>query len=59
MGSINPHQSAGFCAQPEATQDNPQNLSTARTTVAIQFLPDPFFPTHARKKKSGLAMRDY
>ena len=32
MGSIDLHQSAGLCAQPEAAQDNLRNLLTAITT---------------------------
>ena len=33
MDSIDLHQSAGLCAQPEAAQDNPQNLLTARINI--------------------------
>ena len=34
MGSIiYTNQHAGLCAQPEATQDIPRNLSTARTNI--------------------------
>jgi len=58
MGSIDLHQSAGLCAQPEAAQDNPQNLSTARTTVLCYVYQTHFFPTHTEKKKSGLATQD-
>jgi len=52
MGLINLHQSAGRYLQPEAAQDNPENLSTARTTVpcyVYQTLSP--HPTHKRKKK--------
>jgi len=56
MGSIDVHQSAGLCALPEAAQDNPQNLSTARTTV-LCYVYQTLFP-HPRtkeKKRSGYA----
>jgi len=50
MDSIDLHQSAGLCAQPEAAQDNPQNLSTARTNSEQQYVYQTlFFPTHAQK----------
>ena len=59
MGSIDLHQSAGLCVQPEAAQGSPQNLSTARTTVLCYVYQTDFFPTHTqKKKKSGLAMQD-
>jgi len=48
MGSIDLHQSAGLCLQPEDAQDNPQNLSTARTTVIFT---RPFFPHPCTKEK--------
>ena len=55
MGSIDLHQSASLCAQPEAAQDNPQNLSTARTTV-LCYVYQTFFShphTKEKKKRSG------
>ena len=58
MGSINLHQSAGLCAQPEAVQDNPQICRLPEQQCYAICLPDPFFPTHTQKRKSGLAMRD-
>jgi len=58
MGSIDLYQSAGLCAQPEATQDNPQNLSTARTTVLF-YVYQTLFPHPHTKEKSSLATRDY
>ena len=56
MGSIDLHQSAGLCAQPEASQDNPQNLSTARTTMPC-YVYQTFFshPHKKEKKRSGYA----
>jgi len=59
MGLIDLHQSAGFCAQPEAAQDNPQNLLIARTTVLCYVYQTLFSPPTHKKKKSGLAMREY
>ena len=50
MGSIDLHQSAGFCAQPEAAQDNPESID-CQNNSAMLCLPDPFFPTHTQKKK--------
>ena len=51
MGSIDLHQSTGLCAQPEAAQDNPQNLSTARITMPCYVYRTLFSPpTHKRKK---------
>ena len=52
-GSIDLRQSAGLCVQPEAAQDNPQNLSTTRTTVLCYVYQTLFFLTHMQKKKSG------
>ena len=43
-------QSAGLCLQSEATQENPQNLSTARTIV-LCYVYQTLFPTHTQKKK--------
>jgi len=57
MGSIDLHQSAGLCAQPEAAQDNPQNLLTARTTV-LCYVYQTFFSLPTHTQKSGLAMQD-
>jgi len=54
MGSIDLHQSAGLCAQPEATQDNPQNLSTTRTTVLCYV-----YQTHPHtKEKKAVWLRE-
>ena len=59
MGLIDPHQSVGLCAQPEATQDNPQNLSTARTTVLCYVYQTLFPHPHTKeKKRSGYARLD-
>jgi len=57
MGSIDLHQSAGLCAQPEAAQDNPYNLQLYQNNGAMLCLPDPFFPHPHRKEKkqSGYA----
>jgi len=56
MGLIDLHQSAGLCAQPEAAQDNPQNLVTARTTVLCYVYQTLFSPpTHKRKKAVWLS----
>ena len=52
MGSIDLHQSAGLCAQPEAAQGNPQNLSTTTTTVPCYVYQTLFSPTHTQKKKA-------
>jgi len=49
------HQSAGLYLQSEATQENPQNLSTARTAVLCYVIDR--FPHPHTKEKSGLAMR--
>ena len=57
MGSIDLHQSAGLCAQPEAAQGNPQNLSTTTTTVPC-YVYQTLFPPPTHKRKSGLAMRE-
>ena len=54
MGSIDLHQSAGLCAQPETAQDNPQNLLTARTTVLCYVYQTLFpHPPTNEKKRSG------
>ena len=51
-GQIDLHQSAGLCAQPEAAQDNPQNLSTARTTVFTRlFFPHPHTEKERKKER--------
>jgi len=56
MGLIDLHQSAGLCAQPETSQDNPQNLSTARTTVLCYVYQTFFLYPHTKEKKwSGYA----
>jgi len=52
MGSIVLHQSAGLCAQPEAAQDNPQNLSTARTTMPCYVYQTLFPHPHTQEKKA-------
>ena len=38
---------------------NPQNLGICRTKILMRSSPDPFFPVRIKKKKSGLATRDY
>ena len=52
MGSIDLHQSTNLYAQPEAAQDNPQNLSTARTTVPCYVYQTLFPLPHTNEKKA-------
>jgi len=53
MGSIDLHQSAGLCAQPEAAQDNPQNLSTASAMLCLPY----HFP-HPHTKEKAVWLRE-
>ena len=51
MGSIDLHQLAGLCLQPEAAQDNPQNLYRLPEQQCYAMFTRPFSPTHTQKKK--------
>ena len=50
MGSIDLHQSAGHCAQPETAQDNPQICQLPEQCHAM--FTRPFSPAHTQKKKA-------
>ena len=52
MGSIGLHQSAGLCLQPEAAQENSQNLLSARTKVPCYVYQTLFFRTYTQRKKA-------
>ena len=59
MGSIDLNQSAGLYLQPEATHENPQNLSGLPEQQCHAIFTTPFPHPHTKeKKRSGLATRD-